>query len=149
MVISMEQLIKRLQQMMDMFFRITTGVLFVTAVYITVFWGFEEAIDVRCFWQILCVSALCALGALILICDGGKEISKTAMLVRTVAYFLLVNAIVLFCGFQFEWFYPDNWKMILGMELCIIGVFIVVTAAGYFAEYKIAAKMNEKLKERN
>lgn len=148
MVTGMGQIIKHLQQMVDMFFKITTGIIFVAAAYVTVFWGTEGNINFGILWQILGVSALCSLGTLFLICDGGREISKSAMLIRTIMDFLWVNIIVLFCGFQFEWYDSDNWKMIMGMETCIIVVFLLVTLANYFSEYRTAEKMNEKLKER-
>ncbi len=38
----MSHIIKRIQNMLAMFFRITTGIVLVTAVYIGVFWGFRQ-----------------------------------------------------------------------------------------------------------
>lgn len=146
----MERWIKRLQFMLGIFVKITTGVIVVTAVYISVFWGIKVDVKVVLLWQILCVSALCTVGSILLPAseEDAQEISKKGMLIRMIVYFILVNIVVLGCGFCFQWFSPSDWKMVLGMEISIIGVFAAVTAASYFDDYRIAEKMNRRLKER-
>ena len=113
----MEYMIKRLQLMLDIFFKVTTGVIFVTAVYIMVFWGEDTVLNVGILWEILTVSGLCGLGSVVLPCGVGREVSKREMFVRVTLYFGIVNAIVLGCGFRFEWFYFSSWKMVLGVRL--------------------------------
>lgn len=144
----MKDVIKRLQFTLDIFTRITTGVTCVTAVYIGIMWGSDTELTVSILWQILGVSALCTLGSFLFPCGTGREISKGSMLRRTILYFVFVNAVVLGCGFLFGWFYLSSWKMVAAMEICIIAVFAAVRGAGYFAEYKTAERMNEKLRER-
>ncbi|POP31483.1 DUF3021 domain-containing protein [Lactonifactor longoviformis] len=144
----MSHMIKRMQDMLAMFFRITTGIVFVTAVYIGIFWGSGSEIGVNILWQILMVSALCTLGSLLLPCGAEKEVSKRGMLVRMILYFIYVNAVVLGCGLWFAWFSPSKPHMLAGMEVCIIGVFAIVTSVSYFSAYRMAEQMNRKLRER-
>lgn len=144
----MSHIIKRLQSMLDIFVRVTAAVTCITAVYIGIFWGVETRLTVNILWQILSVSAFSTLGSLLLPCGTGREISKKSMLLRMVVYYIFVNAVVLVCGFTYEWFYLSSWRMVLGMEVCIILVFAAVTGASYFSEYKTAEQMNQRLRER-
>lgn len=142
-------MLKRLESIVSLFARITTGVLFVAAVFINVFYGNDCDIEVKLLWQILLVSGVCALGALILPFDAKREVSKYSMLICMLIYYFFVNVVVLLSGFYFEWFYIDNWKQVLGMVVAIAFVFVVVTLITYHAEYQVAEKMNRKLQERN
>ena len=144
----MRYIIKRLQSMLNIFTRITAAVTCVSAVYIGIFWGSETILSVDILWQILGVSALCTLGSFLIPCGLGREVSKGSMLIRMFLYLVFVNAAVLLCGYAFAWFYPSSWRMVAGMEACIIVVFAIVVGAGYFAEYKTAEQMNQKLRER-
>lgn len=144
----MKNIIKRLQTMLDIFTRITTAVICVTAVYIGIFWGGEDVLSVSILWQILSVSAICTLGSFLIPCGSEREVSKKSMLARMLLYFIFVNVVVLGCGAMYEWFSFSSWKMVLAMEISIIAVFAVVVGAGYFAEYKTAEQMNQKLRDR-
>lgn len=146
----MERIIKETQSVLAYFFRITTSVVFVSAVYITVFWGVDGEFSVRLLWQILGSSAVCALCSCLVFSSqvSGKELSKRGMQIRMVLLYIYINVIILSCGFIFEWFYLSDWKMILGMELCIAFTFCAVTVLSYFADYKAAEKMNQRLQER-
>lgn len=146
----MERIIKETQSVLAYFFRITTSVVFVSAVYITVFWGVDGEFSVRLLWQILGSSAVCALCSCLVFSSqvSGKELSKRGMQIRMVLLYIYINVIILSCGFLFEWFYLSDWKMILGMELCIAFTFCAVTVLSYFADYKAAEKMNQRLQER-
>ena len=142
-------MLKRIESIVSLFVRITTGVLFVTAVYVSVFYGIESDIEVKLLWQILLVSSICSLGAFILPFDTKREVSKYSLLICMIIYYLFVNVVVLLSGFYFEWFYIGNWKQVLGMVVAIAFVFVVVTLVTYWAEYQVADKMNQKLQERN
>lgn len=144
----MNRVIKRLQSMLNIFVKITTAVICVTAVYIQLFWGQDTDLTVNVLWQILTVSFLCTIGSSIFPCDGEQEISKRSMLLRTLFCFIFVNVVVLGCGFLFEWFYLSNLKMLLGMEAAIIIVFAAVSSADFYRQYKAAEQMNRRLRER-
>lgn len=146
--IGMNKLFRILHYLWNVFSWIVTGVTCVTAIYIMVFWGAHTSIGVELLWQILSVSAVCSLGSLVLY-NEKTEFSKKEMLVRCCFLFIYVDIIVLACGFLFHWFYFSNWKMVTGMELCIIAVFAVTIGLSSFTGQKEADAMNKKLRERD
>ena len=139
---------KRLQSMISFFEKITAGILFVTAIYIPVFYGWDLVIYADILWQILLLSAVCTWGSLHMPLEGEKEISRYAMLMRTILYYAYINVAVLGLGFLFGWFSFQNGQQVLGMELAIAFVFLVVDLVSYWTQYQEAKRMNEKLKER-
>lgn len=140
-------MLEKVKTMISLFMRITAGVLFVTAVYITVFFGMEIELGVEILWQILSVSVITTFGSVICIAADNK-VSKIGMLLCHITYFLYVNAVVLLMGWYFEWFHLREWKQVLGMLIAILFVYVVVMAVTYWMDYREAEKMNRKLKER-
>ena len=144
-------MLERLESMISMFTRITTGVLFVTTVFIQTFWGDDFTFGVEVLWQILMLSLVCAIGTVIILPlrkMGSGEISKHAVLLRFVLQYLFINVVVLSLGFYFEWYDTGNFQQILGMVIAIAFVFVAVTVISYLASYQTARKMNQKLRER-
>ncbi len=139
---------KRLEAMVSLYVKITTGILFVAAVYISVFYGWKEELQVKILWQILGLAGICTLGSLILPVDGEEEVSKKSMLARIVGYYVYVNVIVLLCGFLFGWFSFGNWKQVLGMVMAIAFVYLAVGVLSSWLEYREAERMNQKLEGR-
>lgn len=122
---------------------VTTCVVFVTAAYITIFWG-EISLEVDILWQILFVSLLCSIAVMFY---PGREVStKTAMLIM-ILHYLEVNVIVMGFGLWFEWFDPDNLPMVLGMLFVIALVFALISAIMWTKNKRIAAQINEKLQK--
>ncbi|MCI9083397.1 MAG: DUF3021 domain-containing protein [Lachnospiraceae bacterium] len=140
---------KRLKSMAVFFERITTGVLFVTAIYIPVFYGWDEVIYVKILWQILFLSGICTLGSVIMPLDGEKEVSRLSMLVRHCLYYIYINAVVLVLGYVFGWFSFHHLEQVIGMVAAIAFVYFVIVLVCYWIQYREAEKMNRKLKERN
>ena len=87
---------EKLKMLMDIFGKVTFGVLIAAAVFISVFGGFDAQISVKILWQILAVSAVCSVPVLMFDSDATKELSKKGMFVRQLFYFIFVN-IVVFC----------------------------------------------------
>ncbi|MDE6365063.1 MAG: DUF3021 family protein [Lachnospiraceae bacterium] len=132
---------KKLRDMLFIFVCVTTCVLFVTALYITVFWP-HATLGVEILWQILFVSFLCsAVNAFFL----EWEVSGTLLVVFYVLRYVMTNGIVLGCGFWFEWFYADNLPMVLAMVLSIAVVFVIVSVIAWKRGKQQAALMNERL----
>ena len=50
---------EKLKMLMDIFGKVTFGVLIAATVFISVFGGFDAQISVNILWQILAVSAVC------------------------------------------------------------------------------------------
>lgn len=146
----MEKIRKIIQNFLTIYMRVVTLVVFVSAVYIVIFWGRKAELDVTILWEILGVSFFTSLGSIFAfpVSDSEKEISKKAMLIRNLFYFLFVNVVVLGCGFWFDWFYLSDWRMITGMEGSILFVYFSVVAISYYMESRVADRMNRKLKER-
>ncbi|MCI8285590.1 MAG: DUF3021 domain-containing protein [Firmicutes bacterium] len=135
---------KKLKEVMFVFTWVTTCVVFVTAVYITLFWP-HESLSVKILWQILIVSFACSAG--ICIYPKSQEVSKkTAMLLYFLQY-IEVNVIVLGCGVWFRWFYIYDMPMVLGMIIAIAFVFLLVSVLVWRRDKRMAKLMNERLQE--
>lgn len=122
---------------------VTTFVVFVTAVYIGIFFP-GTTLGVEILWQILFVSFLCSLGVLIY---PEREVSAGTAILLTVLHYIEVNIVVMGCGLWFGWFYADNLPMVLGMLFIIALVFAVVSAILWSRDKRIAARINERLME--
>ena len=130
---------EKLKMLMDIFGKVTFGVLIAAAVFISVFEGFDAQISVKILWQILAVSAVCSVPVLMFDSDASKELSKKGMFVRQLLYFGL--------GKIFEWFSFQNFSMVLFMEVLIIAVYAVVNIICYLSDRADAQSMNKKLLE--
>ena len=67
-------MINKIKVLIDLYAKITLGVLFAAAFYISVLWGFNAQISVRILWQILIVSAVCTVPILMFPTDGEREL---------------------------------------------------------------------------
>ncbi len=140
-------MIEKMKLLLDIFGKITAGVLMAAAAYITIFWGIEAKISAMILWQVLIVSAVCSVPILLFAADNGKELSKRGMFVRQLLYFLFVNVVVLGLGRRFEWFEFRNLGMVAVMEALIIAVYALVNLVSYLSERSVAQDMNERLRK--
>lgn len=134
---------KKLKDLFFAFVCVTTCVVFVTALYITIFLP-QVTLEVKILWQILAVSFLTSLGIYFY---PEKEVSGRIILLCFVLHYVYCNVVVLGCGIRFRWFYTDNLPMVLGMVIAIAFVFFLVSAVVWCRNKKMAARMNEQLKE--
>lgn len=134
-------MVRRLRDVFFVFVCVTTCVLFVTALYITVFWQ-HALLEVEILWQILIVSFLCSI---VTFFYPQREVGKKAMLCIYIGHYVLTNAIVLGCGLWFQWFYADNLAMVLAMLLAIAVIFVLVSVVEWRRGKRQAALMNERL----
>lgn len=135
---------KKLKDLFFVFVCVTTCVVFVTAVYITIFWPQTTTLKTEILWQILGVSFLSSLGIYIY---PERELSGKMTLLLNILHYMETNAVVLGCGIWFGWFYADNLPMVLGMIIAIAFVFGLVYAVVWNRNKRMAALMNERLKE--
>lgn len=133
---------KKLKDLFFVFACVTTCVVFVTAVYITIFWP-QVSLGVEILWQILGVSFLSSFGIYLY---PEKERSSKFILIRYILHYIYTNAVVLGCGIWFGWFYADNLAMVLGMIVVIALVFLLVSVILWKKNKKMAVLMNERLK---
>ena len=141
-------MLKRREAMLSLFVKITTGILFVTALYITVYYGRELNLQVEILWQILGLSLICTLGSLVIPADGEREVSGKSMLVRILLYYVYVDIVVLFSGFRFGWFSFGSLKQVLGMVGAVAFVYLGVLLLSFWKEYREAERLNRKLEGR-
>lgn len=134
---------KKLNDVFFVFVCVTTCVVFVTAVYIMIFWP-GATLGVEILWQILAVSFLCSLCIYIY---PEREVSQRTTILLNILHYIVTNAIVLGCGIWFGWFYADNLPMVLGMVAVIAFVFILVSVAVWNRNKRLAVRLNERLKE--
>ena len=78
---------EKLKMLMDIFGKVTFGVLMAAAVFISVFGGFDAQISVEILWQILAVSAVCSVPVLMFGSDASRELTKKGMFVQTAIIF--------------------------------------------------------------
>lgn len=135
---------KKLKDFLFAFVCITTGVLFVSAAYITIFWP-QVMLGVEILWQIIFVSFLCSVG--ICIFPEQQEANRRRVVLLHFLSYLEINVIVLGCGFWFGWFRLDDVLMVVGMVVAIAFVFLLVSAAIWNWNKRLAAEMNGKLLE--
>lgn len=135
---------KKLKEIMFVFSWVTTCVIFVTAVYITLFWPYES-LKVKILWQILAVSFACSAG--ICIYPKHQEVSKKTALLLYFLQYVEVNVIVLGCGLWFRWFYLDDMPMVIGMIIAIAFVFLLISVLVWNRDKRTAELMNKRLQE--
>ena len=138
---------EKVKNLANIFSKITVCVLFASAVYISALWGLDAQISVRILWQIIIVSAVCAVPILMYPTKNEKELSKKGMIVRKIIYFVYVNIAVLGLGRAFGWFYFEKPEMVVFMEGLIIGVYVIVNLVVYMNDRIAADSMNRKLSE--
>lgn len=134
---------KKLKDLFFVFACVTTCVVFVTALYITIFWP-RTTLGVEILWQILIVSFLSSLGIFIY---PERELGGRATALLYILHYIETNAVVLGCGIWFGWFYVDNFPMVLGMIIIIAFVFLLVSAVVWNRNKRMAVSMNERLRE--
>lgn len=134
---------KKLKDLFFIFVCVTTCVVFVAALYITIFWP-QTSLGVEILWQILLISFLTSLGVYFY---PEEEVSAKSTLFRYILHYIYSNIVVLGCGIWFGWFYADHFWMVLGMVIAIAFVFFLVSVVEWNKEKKMAALMNEQLKE--
>lgn len=131
----------------NMFTRVTTVVVFASALYIRIFWGANVDLKLSLMWQILGVSAICAFGVMLLVI-WEQKFTKAHSLWKNLLQVVYVSAVVMGCGFAFKWFNISSLSMVLGMESCIIVVYSLVIWISYFLDWQAAKAMNQKLAQR-
>lgn len=134
---------KKWKDLLFAFVCVTTCVVFVTAVYITIFWQ-QATLGVEILWQILTVSFLCSLGIYIY---PEREVSGKTEKLLYILHYIISNVVVLGCGVWFGWFDTDNLPMVLGMVIAVALVFLLVSIVMWKRNQRTAALMNERLKE--
>ena len=130
--------------LIHIFSMVMAGVVLAVAIFTTIIDPVEE-IESILLWQMLLVSGLCTMTALIH--PWSREMSKVEAIVKTLIQYVLINVIVLGSGALFRWYNPSKFYSVLGMVLTIAIIFGTITASSWKRAALDAARMNEKLEE--
>ena len=76
-----------------------------------------------------------------------KNMSNKQFVLCEILYFLILNAVLCFVGFNLGWF-EKKLSSIATMEVMFVVIYIIVTLLVYLLDFNEAKKINEKLQAR-
>lgn len=135
---------KRIVELLLTFCMVTTGSVFVCAVYNNIFWAHDTLLNADILWQLLALAFMCSLGNFI---HPYREISRRRTGFNKVLHYLYINVVVLGCGYGFEWMDKDNVPMLIVMIFGILIVFVVVSFVIWRMHTRESENLNRKLRE--
>ena len=135
---------KRIGFIINTFAMITTLTLAAVAIFTLVLFP-TDSISPFLLVEILGASLLCALSTLIFPWGRGMRIGE--VIVRTVLHYLIINAIILGCGYLFGWYNIRNPWSVLVMMITIALIYGGVSAVSWKRSLDEAKRMNKKLQE--
>lgn len=139
-----EKIKKRMVELLLTFCMVTTGSVFVCAVYNKIFWPYDSSLDEDILWQLLALAFLCSMGNFL---HPYREIGRKRELMEKAVHYLYINAVVLGCGYGFGWIDKDNVPMLIVMLLGIFLVFAVVSFVVWRLHARESENLNRKLRE--
>lgn len=122
---------------------VTTGVLFSTALFITIF-AKDITLSVSLLWQILITSCVCVLGNLVY---PRREITAKQTVIRILIHYIYINIVVFSCAVFFDWYDVRDIKKSEFMFISIMIVFIVVSNLVWQNAKHMTEALNNRLKE--
>ena len=135
---------KRIVELLLTFCMVTTGSVFVCAVYNNIFWPHDVYLNADVLWQLLALAFLCSLGNFI---HPYREVSRRRELLNKGLHYLSINAVVLSCGYGFQWMDRGNVLMLAVMIFGILFVFVVVSFVIWRLHARESENLNRKLRE--
>ena len=132
----------RIKTVLDIFTKVTTGVVLGAASYCLLFFP-GEPLHPHMLWQLLLIAFLTSAGTLLYTDD----IQKNNMKICCFIHYLLVNVITIGGGAWFGWFSLNNPAQVIGMVLIIALIFAVVSVVSWKKASKEAELMNQRLAE--
>ena len=137
---------ERIKSLLFIFACVTTGTVIGNVVYILLFQDIRTSYYGQSLSRILMIALLTTLCSLIY---PNRAISRRKELLLASLHFILVCVIVLTLGITGEWFEVSNVWMIVGAILVCAASFAGVYGAAEVRGRRLAAAMNERLKEMN
>lgn len=135
---------KRTVELLLTFCMVTTGSVFVCAVYNKIFWPHDAFLHADILWQLLALALMCSLGNFI---HPYREVSSRRVMVDKGLHYLYINAVVLGCGYGFGWMDKGNALMLIVMMFGILLVFAVVSFVIWRLHARESENLNRKLRE--
>lgn len=137
---------ERIKSLLFIFACVTTGTVIGNVVYILVFQDIRTSYYGQSLFRILLIALLTTLCSLIY---PNRAISRREEFLLASLHFILVCVIVLMFGTTGEWFEVGNVWMIVGAILVCAAIFAGVYGATEVRGKRLAAAMNERLKQMN
>ncbi len=138
---------EKINAMISVFSRVVCGIFIFASIYTAFFSGFNRAVfSVKDVCAIFVIGLVSAIGILPLLAD--KPLSKTALIIYQIIYFLIINATALGAGAILGWFNLKNKILVISFEIVVIAVYACVMLISYRLDTNEADKMNQKLRER-
>ena len=134
----------KLNTVISIFTRFSTAIFLIDSIALLVFKGREAKLYAMDILIILAIALMCALFYILLLSD--RNISKKKMFLMQLAYFVIIDAIVLAAGYFLHWYSFCHIKTFFAFESVIVSVIFVTVLYSYKADSIAAKKMNEKLK---
>lgn len=139
-----EYIKKRAVELLLTFCMVTTGSVFVCAVYNKIFWSGDTFLEADILWQLLAMAFVCSLGNFI---HPYREISRRRELLDRGLHYVYINVVVLGCGYGFGWMDIENIFMLAAMTLGILVVFVIVSFVIRRLHERETENLNRMLKE--
>lgn len=139
-----EYIKKRAVELLLTFCMVTTGSVFVCAVYNKIFWSGDTFLEADILWQLLAMAFVCSLGNFI---HPYREISRRRELFDRGLHYVYINVVVLGCGYGFGWMDIENIFMLAAMTLGILVVFVSVSFVIRRLHERETENLNRMLKE--
>lgn len=139
-----ESVKKRVTELLLTFCMVTTGSVFVCAVYVDVFWPAHTLLEADILWQLLALAFVCSLGNFI---HPYREISRRRAAIDKGLHYLYINVVVLGSGYLFGWMDIENLFMLAAMVSGILAVFVVVSFVIWRLHERETENLNRKLRE--
>lgn len=139
-----EYIKKRAVELLLTFCMVTTGSVFVCAVYNKIFWSGDTFLEADILWQLLAMAFVCSLGNFI---HPYREISRRRELFDRGLHYVYINVVVLGCGYGFGWMDIENIFMLAAMTLGILVVFVIVSFVIMRLHERETENLNRMLKE--
>lgn len=140
---------KRITRILHLITTITTGTLIVCMgwYYLTFVLSGESitkaTVPFLTLPEILSIGILCGISTELLLPQ--RESHTAEVWIRLILHYILINGIVLVCGYFYEW-YSLNPQSVLLMCATSAGVYAFTFFQNYYKDKKTSDEMNEKLK---
>lgn len=129
-----------------LFCTITTCIFLCSSIFILIIWGKDCTLSISYVLGVIGLSLVTSLLYIPLLTE--KELSKVQTIIFRIIYFIVTNVLVLIVGYKLHWFVINNIKMVIGMEITIICVFVLLNVVEYISGLSEAKKINDILSKR-
>ena len=126
------------------FIYILAGTTIGSAIFLTLF-NPNSQLTYVFLWQIIILSAVCAMGNLIFI--SGKVLRRKQVKIRYLIHYLYNGLVVIAGSLIFNWIDPDQSRTLILLFLFYTVYYFIITMALTNRDKKIADVLNEKLKK--